>query len=189
MTSLKVFTADDLFHFNSANLDPLTETYNIGFYLEYMSEWPDYNFVVESAHGDSMGYILGKAEGVGADWHGHVTAVTVAPEFRRIGLAQKLMRTLEDVTDQIYKALFVDLYVRASNDVAKKMYYQLGYTIYRTVIDYYGGEEDAYDMRKCMSLDPDEKSLIAEKTEITGEELHRMPIPKKGKPPRRKKTD
>jgi hypothetical protein len=29
-----------------------------------------------------MGYVLGKAEGVGEGWHGHVTAVTVAPEFR-----------------------------------------------------------------------------------------------------------
>lgn len=31
----------------------------------------------------TMGYIIGKAEGQGENWHGHVTAVTVAPEFRR----------------------------------------------------------------------------------------------------------
>lgn len=30
----------------------------------------------------AMGYILGKAEGQGELWHGHVTAVTVAPDFR-----------------------------------------------------------------------------------------------------------
>jgi hypothetical protein len=29
-----------------------------------------------------MGYILGKVEGKGTNWHGHVTAVTVAPDFR-----------------------------------------------------------------------------------------------------------
>ncbi len=29
-----------------------------------------------------MGYILGKAEGEREGWHGHVTAVTVAPGFR-----------------------------------------------------------------------------------------------------------
>lgn len=29
-----------------------------------------------------MGYILGKSEGEGVKWHGHVTAVTVAPEYR-----------------------------------------------------------------------------------------------------------
>jgi ribosomal protein S18 acetylase RimI-like enzyme len=42
-----------------------------------------------------MGYIMGKAEGLGEDWHGHVTALTVAPEFRRIGLAHHLMNELE----------------------------------------------------------------------------------------------
>ena len=48
-----------------------------------------------------MGYILGKAEGVGELWHGHVTAVTVAPDFRRQHLAQKLMQMLEDVTENV----------------------------------------------------------------------------------------
>ncbi len=31
--------------------------------------------------------VIGKAEGEGEEWHGHVTAVTVAPEYRRQGLA------------------------------------------------------------------------------------------------------
>jgi GNAT superfamily N-acetyltransferase len=48
-----------------------------------------------------MGYILGKAEGEGRLWHGHVTAVTVAPDFRRQHLAQKLMKLLEDVTEKV----------------------------------------------------------------------------------------
>lgn len=38
--------------------------------------------VAEGPGAQCMGYILGKAEGVGPGWHGHVTAVTVAPEFR-----------------------------------------------------------------------------------------------------------
>ena len=42
-----------------------------------------------------MGYILGKAEGVGENWHGHVTAVTVPPEYRRLGMATQLMQVLE----------------------------------------------------------------------------------------------
>lgn len=29
--------------------------------------------------------VMGKAEGKGELWHGHVTAVTVAPEYRRLG--------------------------------------------------------------------------------------------------------
>ena len=42
--------------------------------------------------------VLGKAEGTGKSWHGHVSAVTVGPPYRRQGLAKKLMDLLEDVT-------------------------------------------------------------------------------------------
>jgi N-terminal acetyltransferase B complex catalytic subunit len=41
-----------------------------------------------------MGYILGKAEGNAKLWHGHVTAVTVSPEYRRLGVAKNLMAYL-----------------------------------------------------------------------------------------------
>ena len=43
---------------------------------------------------------MGKAEGRDENWHGHVTALTVAPEFRRLGLAGKLMSILEDISDK-----------------------------------------------------------------------------------------
>ena len=39
---------------------------------------------------------------------------------------------------------FVDLYVRKSNAVAVSMYTKFGYSIYREVIGYYMGEENAY---------------------------------------------
>lgn len=45
--------------------------------------------------------VLGKAEGVGENWHGHVTALTVAPEYRRLGLARQLMNLLEDVSEKM----------------------------------------------------------------------------------------
>lgn len=44
--------------------------------------------------------VMGKAEGGGEKWHGHVTALTVAPEFRRLGLAGKLMNNLEQISEQ-----------------------------------------------------------------------------------------
>lgn len=53
---------------------------------------------------------------------------------------------------------FVDLFVRVSNVVATSMYERLGYTVYRTVIDYYSGEksdEDAYGkLHDCSVLYP-----------------------------------
>jgi len=44
--------------------------------------------------------VMGKAEGHGENWHGHVTALTVSPEFRRLGLAATLMTWLEDVSEK-----------------------------------------------------------------------------------------
>lgn len=40
----------------------------------------------------------------------------------------------------------MDLFVRVSNKVAITMYQQLGYIVYRTVLEYYNGDpdEDAY---------------------------------------------
>jgi len=32
---------DDLLYFNTCNLDKMTETYHLGFYLEYLSKWPE----------------------------------------------------------------------------------------------------------------------------------------------------
>lgn len=72
--------------------------------------------VAEAPDGSIMGYIMGKAEGSGENWHGHVTALTVAPQFRRIGLAAKLMSILEDISEK-KSCYFVDLFVRVSNKV------------------------------------------------------------------------
>ena len=110
---------------------------------------------------------MGKVEGKNTNWHGHVTALTVAPEFRRLGLARKLMDRLEVVSDKMYeeeaecqsiiliiayallpsyRGYFVDLFVRKSNKIATQLYEKLGYVVYRTVLNYYSGEneEDAY---------------------------------------------
>lgn len=44
---------------------------------------------------------MGKAEGKGENWHGHVTAVTVGNNFRRLGLAKQLMNLLEDISQKM----------------------------------------------------------------------------------------
>eukprot|EP00164_Ancoracysta_twista_P001691 GFYU01002216.1.p1 GENE.GFYU01002216.1~~GFYU01002216.1.p1 ORF type:complete len:122 (-),score=22.95 GFYU01002216.1:211-576(-) len=118
-----------------------------------------------------MGYVMGKAEGEGENWHGHVTAVSVGPEFRRLGLAKKLMDLLEHVSEHEHDGYFVDLFVRVSNAVAIDMYKKLGYSIYRTVLGYYSGEEDAYDMRKALPRDVDKKSIIPLEHPITPDQL------------------
>jgi len=174
MTSLCAFTAEDLFRVNNINLDPLTETYGISFYLQYLAKWPDYFSVAEGPDGALMGYIMGKAEGRGTDWHGHVTAVTVAPEYRRLGLAEHFMNFLEEVSEKIYDGYFVDLFVRVSNKVAIDMYTKFGYTVYRRVLGYYSGpeDEDAFDMRKALPKDVDKKSIIPLKHPVKPEDVY-----------------
>ncbi|MPC44043.1 N-alpha-acetyltransferase 20 [Portunus trituberculatus] len=57
MTTLRPFRCEDMFHFNNVNLDPLTETYGLSFYLQYLAHWPEYFQVAESSSGVIMGYI------------------------------------------------------------------------------------------------------------------------------------
>lgn len=38
------------------NLDPLTETYGLSFYMQYLAHWPEYFQVAESPSGEIMGY-------------------------------------------------------------------------------------------------------------------------------------
>ncbi|XP_018900483.1 N-alpha-acetyltransferase 20 [Bemisia tabaci] len=161
MTTLRPFKCTDMLKFNNVNLDPLTETYGLSFYMQYLAHWPEYFQVAEAPNGDIMGYIMGKSEGHGENWHGHVTALSVAPMYRRLNLAATLMAHLEDISEK-KKAYFVDLFVRVSNKVAISMYQALGYIVYRTVIEYYSGDpdEDAYDMRKALSRDVNKKSVI-----------------------------
>ena len=162
MTTLRPFRMDDLFKFNNINLDVLTETYNMPFYLQYMSQWPEAFTVAEAPDGSLMGYMLGKAEGMGKLWHGHVSAVTVAPTYRRLGLARTLMEDLDKLSTDVYNAHFVDLFVRASNGLAIRMYESFGYVKYRRVLGYYSGDdaEDAWDMRKALPRDKNKESTI-----------------------------
>lgn len=50
---------------------------------------------------------MGKAEGRNKDWHGHVTAITVAPEYRRLGLADGMMKLLENVSEKMSVYIYV----------------------------------------------------------------------------------
>lgn len=113
---------------------------------------------------------MGKAEGHGEQWHGHVTALTVSPDYRRLGLAATLMKFLEDVSEK-KRCFFVDLFVRVSNQIAITMYQQLGYIIYRTVLEYYSGDENAYDMRKALKRDVHKKSVVPLSNPVRPEDI------------------
>ncbi|CAG9575008.1 n-terminal_acetyltransferase_complex_ard1_subunit_homolog_-_putative [Leishmania major strain Friedlin] len=183
MTTYRRMTLCDTLQFNFVNLDQLTETYNTSFYGEYVTHWPEYQRVcVHPTTGIPMAYTLGKAEGQGEDYHGHVSAVSVAPTFRRVALGETLMVELAQMSELVHNAYFVDLFVRKSNQVAQDMYHRLGYIVYRTVLNYYHGDgpkgpfksdEDALDMRLALRRDKERRksSVIPLDRPIKPEEL------------------
>ena len=100
-------------------------------------------------------------------WHGHITVLTIAPPYRRLGYAKLLTAALERAC-AAQDAWFVDLYVRESNELAIGMYRGMGYSVYRRVVEYYSddptgksksGCEDAFDMRKPLERDKTRKHV------------------------------
>ncbi|GAB0493940.1 hypothetical protein MMPV_005228 [Pyropia vietnamensis] len=158
MATIRRFQPNDLLRFNAVNVDKLTETYNLGFYYTYLTQHPDIQVVVTSPSDQVIAYMLSKIEGPVPHHHGHLSAVTVAPTHRRLGLAARLLASLEATCESpTVRATFVDLYVRVGNAVAIDMYRRFGYVAHRVIRGYYtGGEErrgrgDALDMRKGLA--------------------------------------
>lgn len=188
MTSIKPFEATDLFDINAVNVDPLTENFQLSFYLDYMVEWPLLFFKstesVGEHHLEISGYIMGKTEGKLAkkEWHTHITAVTVQDKYRRLGLALELCKHLEGLTaGDPYNTLFVDLFVKVTNVLARQLYEKLGYSVYRRVVGYYGREMphdrnaidddiDAFDMRKALPRD-----TMLETVRKDGDKVYALP--------------
>ncbi|KAK5062549.1 hypothetical protein LTR84_004622 [Exophiala bonariae] len=170
MPTIRRVQPSDLFHLNLCNLDPYTENYDLGFYLTYLMRWPSLFQCIEE-HGQIVGYIIGKVETSPSHmqgsphylpWHGHITALSIAPQYRRLGYGKLLSESLEKACNQ-QDAWFVDLFVRKSNKNAIKMYESMGYSTYRKVVRYYSDDptgvskdgEDALDMRKALDRDKD----------------------------------
>jgi N-terminal acetyltransferase B complex catalytic subunit len=91
MATIRPFSIYDLLEYNNINLDVLTETFGVSFYGKYIAKWPEYCVTMFNSTEVIFGYLLGKVEGdqfndVKKNWHGHVTAVTVAPVARRQGI-------------------------------------------------------------------------------------------------------
>ncbi|CAG5179118.1 uncharacterized protein ALTATR162_LOCUS9042 [Alternaria atra] len=196
MATIRPMRPTDLLRISECNLDHLTETYNIGFYLEYLTKWPELCQIIEGMDGEIEGYsttlLLGKLESSPFEppikpykpsttgvqypnylpYHGHITALTVAPSARRLGHATALSSALERSSDAA-NAWFVDLFVRRSNEIAKELYRKMGYSVYRVVKDYYNDGEDALDMRKSCSRDKEGECVRVdgEKFEVSAEEV------------------
>lgn len=56
MATFRRFHPHDVDKFSKCNLDPLTETYELGFYLQYHAKWPSLFQVCEDKDGNIVGY-------------------------------------------------------------------------------------------------------------------------------------
>lgn len=56
MANFRRFRPDDVNKFSKCNLDPFTETYELGFYLQYHAKWPSLFQVAEDQDGNIIGY-------------------------------------------------------------------------------------------------------------------------------------
>ncbi|KAH8255499.1 hypothetical protein KR038_004741 [Drosophila bunnanda] len=150
MTSLREMQFDDLFKFNSLVFDALTEVYSLTFFVEHLLKFPGLSqiAVAPGPEGRRMGYIFGKENLTRTgDSQGHISALTVSAEYRRLGVATALMDYF--YTDLALRgASCINLFMRCTNLVAYRLYCSLGYEHQRTVLDYYPEPENAFEMRK-----------------------------------------
>lgn len=114
-----------VYSLNYSNNDKYVETYHLDYYLKYMNHWPELCLMAETSLGTPIGYskklfiylffhnqsffschfiitlilVMGKSEGKNNDWHSHVTAIAIAPKYRRIGAARALMDRFEEISE------------------------------------------------------------------------------------------
>lgn len=99
--------------------------------------------------GRIVGYILAKMEEEPSDApSGHVTSISVLRPYRRLGLANKLMKQSQEAMVAHYDAHHITLHVRKSNRAAISLYRDtLGFEVHGMEKSYYADGEDAYGMR------------------------------------------
>ena len=107
--------------------------------------------------GKVVGYVLGKLDDENATEkdalkgkmrHGHITSISVLREYRKLGIATKLMRACHNAMKTVYKAKYCSLHVRVTNRAAITLYRDvLGYEVTSVADEYYADKEDAYDMK------------------------------------------
>jgi ribosomal-protein-alanine acetyltransferase len=94
-----------------------------------------------------IAFVVGMIE---PDGTGHVVALGVAPEHRRLGFGRRLMHEVEQGFLRRGVST-VRLEVRTSNVVAQQLYLDLGYNIVRRMSRYYTSGDDGFLMVKNLA--------------------------------------
>ncbi|KAJ3868601.1 acyl-CoA N-acyltransferase [Lentinula novae-zelandiae] len=150
--NIRLARAEDVVDMQQANLVNLPENYHIRLWIYHIVTWPQLSYVAEDRKGRIVGYVLAKideeSEDKSADIHGHINSISVMRSYRRLGLAKKLMLLSQEAMATVYKAKYVSLHVRETNQAAIGLYRDtLGFEVANTEKGYYADGENAYMMR------------------------------------------
>ncbi|KAJ3813422.1 MAG: acyl-CoA N-acyltransferase [Lentinula lateritia] len=150
--NIRLARAEDVVDMQQANLVNLPENYHIRLWIYHIVTWPQLSYVAEDRKGRIVGYVLAKideeSEDKSADIHGHINSISVMRSYRRLGLAKKLMLLSQEAMASVYKAKYVSLHVRETNQAAIGLYRDtLGFEVANTEKGYYADGENAYMMR------------------------------------------
>ncbi|TPX38048.1 hypothetical protein SmJEL517_g00067 [Synchytrium microbalum] len=160
--NIRVATVDDLLYMQNCNLMNLPENYQMKYYIYHALSWPQLSYVAEDHKGRIIGYVLAKMEeDVVESPHGHITSLSVMRNWRRLGIAEKLMSQSQKAMVEVFNAQYCSLHVRKSNRAALQLYRDtLGFLVHEVEKKYYADGEDAYAMRMTFSKKEEAAAVV-----------------------------
>ena len=115
--------------------------------FEYLLTSPDsIAYRAVTPDGALVGFIVGLIE---PDRTGHITTLGVAPEYRRRGIAGRMLARVEEGFRR-RRVSTVRLEVRSVNGGAQELYRKLGYTVTQRLPRYYSNGGDGLLMIKAL---------------------------------------
>ncbi|KAK8800803.1 hypothetical protein WA588_001634 [Blastocystis sp. NMH] len=127
------------------------------YYYYHIVSSPELSYVAVNEQNKIVGYVLGKIDEDNSKV-GNITSVAVCRAYRRMGLAQKLMRQVERKMIEVYNLEKCTLNVRESNYAAYHLYHSvLGFQRIDVDVKYYADGENGIKM---------EQDLVSLKAEL-----------------------
>ena len=143
--TIKSVTAADIATVHRIEVGSYTDPWPRSIFFLMRGRAPEL-FLVAEAEGAVIGYAIGEVEKRGAERVGHVMNIAVALDWRRKGLAGRLLDELERrFSERGAAASYLE--VRASNIPAKILYLKRGYVEAGHLPNYYR-DEDGIAMEK-----------------------------------------
>ncbi|KAI8855192.1 acyl-CoA N-acyltransferase [Chytridium lagenaria] len=145
MITIRQATVEDLLSMQNCNVTNLPENYQMKYYIYHAVSWPQLSQVAVDSKNRIVGYVLAKMEEEpGESPHGHITSLSVMRNYRRLGIAEKLMNQAQRAMVESFGAKYCSLHVRKSNRAALQLYRDtLKFSEQEVERKYYADGEDA----------------------------------------------